>query len=179
MNENNNENNEEGNIKEFSTESMRNIAKEIILRRLSLLIHITAYFFVNILLIIINLLTDPTYLWFLWSVTSWGIGILLHIFNYLAFKKGFFSSSGQSGLAYHIVIYVIVCAYLVFVNYFNYFTLGFDTLWVVWAVIPWGFGLIFHFWLHNINRPKKGENPHEKSWLERKIKKELGRIREE
>jgi hypothetical protein len=175
MNEINNENNKDGNIKEFSNESMRNIAKEIILRRLSLFIHLTAYIFVNILLIIINLLTDPTYLWYLWSVTSWGIGILLHIFNYFAFKKGSFSSSGQSGLAYHIVIYVIVCSYLVFVNYF---TLGLDNLWVLWAVIPWGFGVFFHLWLRGLNKPKRGEDP-KNSWLERKIKKELGRIKEE
>jgi len=167
-----NENNKEGNIKEFSTESMRNIAKEIILRRMILFVHLSAYFFVNILLIVINLLTDQSYLWSIWSVTSWGIAILIHIFNYLVFKKGLFPSSGLAGLAYHIAIYVIVCLYLVFVNYF---TLGLDRLWVLWAAIPWGFGVVLHFWFHSINKPKKGEKG--KSWLERKINKELGKIR--
>ena len=41
-------------------------------------IHLAAYVAVNLLLIVINLLTTPTVLWFFWPLAGWGIGILAH-----------------------------------------------------------------------------------------------------
>jgi hypothetical protein len=41
-------------------------------------IHLAVYVGVNILLIIINLLTAPRYLWFIWPLIGWGIGIFFH-----------------------------------------------------------------------------------------------------
>ena len=41
-------------------------------------IHLAVYVGVNILLIIINLLTAPQHLWFIWPLMGWGVGIFFH-----------------------------------------------------------------------------------------------------
>ncbi|MFW0738081.1 MULTISPECIES: 2TM domain-containing protein [unclassified Flavobacterium] len=46
--------------------------------------HLTVFILVTIILITINLLTSPGYLWFVWCVLGWGIGLVLHglsVFN--------------------------------------------------------------------------------------------------
>ena len=47
-----------------------------------------AYIVVNTGLMVINLVTSPEYLWFLWSLGWWGLGVLIHglkVFNYMPF----------------------------------------------------------------------------------------------
>ncbi|MGQ7868752.1 2TM domain-containing protein [Sunxiuqinia sp. sy24] len=41
-------------------------------------IHMIAYIVVNSLLAIINLTFTPGYLWFIWPLLGWGVGIVLH-----------------------------------------------------------------------------------------------------
>ena len=41
-------------------------------------IHLAVYVGVNILLIVINLVTAPQYLWFRWPLIGWGIVIFFH-----------------------------------------------------------------------------------------------------
>lgn len=41
-------------------------------------IHATAYVLVNIFLIIVNLLTTPSLIWFHWSILGWGVGLAAH-----------------------------------------------------------------------------------------------------
>lgn len=40
--------------------------------------HLSAYLFVNAILIAVNLLLTPHTLWFIWPLLGWGIGILAH-----------------------------------------------------------------------------------------------------
>jgi len=40
--------------------------------------HLASFLVVNTLLIGINLFTSPEYLWFVWSILGWGIGLALH-----------------------------------------------------------------------------------------------------
>ena len=50
--------------------------------------NLTAYIFVNLGFLIINLLTSPNHLWFYWPMLGWGIGVVIHgmkVFNYLPF----------------------------------------------------------------------------------------------
>ncbi len=42
--------------------------------------HIGVYVFVNILLLLINLLTDPSSLWFYWPLLGWGVAVAAHAF---------------------------------------------------------------------------------------------------
>ena len=43
--------------------------------------HLISYIVVNAVLVVINLLTSPEYLWFIWPIIGWGIGLLIHAFT--------------------------------------------------------------------------------------------------
>ena len=43
--------------------------------------HLVCYILANAVLVVINLLTSPKYLWFIWPLIGWGIGIVLHAFS--------------------------------------------------------------------------------------------------
>ena len=50
--------------------------------------NLVSFIVVNLGLMVINLLTFPAYLWFLWSVLGWGIGVVIHglkVFNCIPF----------------------------------------------------------------------------------------------
>lgn len=163
---------ENSGIKEFNDESIKNIAKEIVVRRLAVIIHSLAYFFVNISLVIINLLTNQNYFWALWVLISWIIGLALHIFNFVIFKFGLFSKRGQRGFSYHFFIFIIINGYLFFVNYYTTYT------WIWWWIpaLFWGIGILIHFILYRFYKPSgKDFNP-KKSWLDRMIDKEMNKL---
>ena len=40
--------------------------------------HLAAYVVINAALVLINLLTSPRDLWFMWPLLGWGIGVALH-----------------------------------------------------------------------------------------------------
>jgi hypothetical protein len=44
-------------------------------------LHLASYLFVNAALVVINLLTSPEYLWFIWPLIGWGIGLIVHAFT--------------------------------------------------------------------------------------------------
>lgn len=44
-------------------------------------IHLVVYLAVNSLLAIINLTLTPEYLWVIWPVMGWGLGIIIHGIN--------------------------------------------------------------------------------------------------
>lgn len=52
--------------------------------------HVFAFIAVIVLLAIINLLTSPKHLWFIWPMLGWGIGIVAHALTV------YFSSGGSS-----------------------------------------------------------------------------------
>ena len=43
--------------------------------------HLLSYLVVNVVMIIINLVTNPHHLWFYWVTVFWGIGIIFHAFS--------------------------------------------------------------------------------------------------
>lgn len=50
--------------------------------------HLLSYLIVMGVLIFINLKYSPEYLWFLWTMTGWGIGLFFHavkVFNWFPF----------------------------------------------------------------------------------------------
>ncbi len=50
-------------------------------------IHLTVYIFVNMLLLAINLLTNPEIWWFLYPLGGWGVGLFIH--GLTTFASGF------------------------------------------------------------------------------------------
>jgi len=49
-------------------------------------IHLAVYVGVNILLVIINLSTSPQYIWFIWPLLGWGIGLFFHGMSIFVFS---------------------------------------------------------------------------------------------
>ncbi|RDW17584.1 histidine kinase [Oceanobacillus arenosus] len=43
--------------------------------------HLLSYILVNIMLFIINMVTDPSYWWFIYPLMGWGIGLIAHAFS--------------------------------------------------------------------------------------------------
>ncbi|MCD8573314.1 MAG: 2TM domain-containing protein [Bacteroides graminisolvens] len=55
--------------------------------KLNIIMSIVKYLVVNAFLVFVNLMTTPNYLWVLWVIAGWGIGLILTIVtNYLEFK---------------------------------------------------------------------------------------------
>ena len=40
--------------------------------------HLVSYLLVNAVLVVVNLLTSPEYLWFIWPIMGWGVGLIIH-----------------------------------------------------------------------------------------------------
>jgi len=53
-------------------------AKAIVWSKFSFYIHLVIYVLVNILLASINLMTSPDFLWFIFPVLGWGLGLAIH-----------------------------------------------------------------------------------------------------
>ncbi len=152
---------------EFSDEALKRIAKEKVGKRLAIQIHVAAYIGVNILLLVINLLTNPAYWWFLWPMCSWAVGLTMHVASYLIWLAGVTSGS-KVGLLYHLVSYISVNVYLVFVWWMT----GAAYMWFLYPLFGWLVGLIIHA---VVTRPK---TPDQKSWMDRKVEAELARVKE-
>ena len=55
--------------------------------KLNIIMSVVKYLVVNVFLVFVNLMTTPNYLWVLWVIAGWGIGLILTIVtNYLEFK---------------------------------------------------------------------------------------------
>lgn len=57
---------------------LRRLAEQRADARIGFRKHFIAYVAVNAALIAINLLTSPDYLWFVWPLLGWGIGVVAH-----------------------------------------------------------------------------------------------------
>jgi hypothetical protein len=53
-------------------------AKRVATAKMLFYIHLAVYFMVNVLLLVINLTTSTTHLWFKWPLLGWGLGVLAH-----------------------------------------------------------------------------------------------------
>lgn len=62
-------------------------AKKKVQARLGLKIHLTVYLVVNAILISVNFLNSPDYLWFIWPLMGWGIAIFWHAMGVFVFNK--------------------------------------------------------------------------------------------
>lgn len=163
-----------GEISEFNDDSLRQIAREVVRRRVALNAHIWAYIFVNIVLFVINYLVDYSYPWHLWAITGWGMALVIHLMVYMFYKKGIENLSTLT-LIIHVVIYLIVNIFLIFIAWFtNEAGTGIAT-WVWYPVGFWALLIGVHLVIYFYITPKKGEPAH-KSWVDRKIDEELKKI---
>lgn len=63
-------------------------ASRRVVAKVGFYIHLAVYLAVNILLAILNLIYSPQYLWFLWPLFGWGIGIAFHALGVFFFLPG-------------------------------------------------------------------------------------------
>ena len=63
-------------------------ARRTVDAKIGFYIHLAVYVVVNILLVAINLTHSPQYLWFLWPLFGWGIGIFFHALGVFVFRSG-------------------------------------------------------------------------------------------
>ncbi|MGA9117656.1 MAG: 2TM domain-containing protein [Bacteroidota bacterium] len=40
--------------------------------------HVVGYLVINVVLVVTNLFTSREYLWFIWPLMGWGVGLLIH-----------------------------------------------------------------------------------------------------
>ncbi|MBD3353385.1 MAG: hypothetical protein GF364_18025 [Candidatus Lokiarchaeota archaeon] len=157
---------------EFSEESLREIAVEIVKRRLALKIHWTAYLIVNIGLFIINITVDDSYMWVWWPITGWGIAVLTHSFNYVSYRRGLFNSARTTLLWYHIFFAILISAFLHFIDNFTGST---TSHWWYWPVIPILLSAIVNIITYYVFKPKKNEDTR-KSYIDRKVDREMKKL---
>lgn len=162
-------------LNEFSNNSLRRIAKEVIIRKFVLILHIWVYFLVNLLLFIINYFTFPEYFWCLWPLTAWMMILMGHLFAHMMFRKGVVDLHSVFML-YHVLFYVAINLFLVFTNWFTTTPGNSRITWVWWVILPWGVSLIIHLIVYFYLVPKRGESPN-RNWLDRKIDEELERMK--
>ncbi len=161
-------------LKEFNDDGLRKIAKEIVLQRFFLVLHALIYCFVNLLLFVINYLTDQTYPWFLWALIGWGIVILTHVFYYILYKKGIVHIATLI-LLYHVWAYVILNLFILFIDFFTATPRWSFMVWFWYPFGAWSGILIIHMIMYFYTIPSQ-ETSDELNWIERKVEKELKKL---
>jgi hypothetical protein len=159
-------------IGEFDEKSLREIAKEIVVRRTAVRIHWIVYVLVNLFLVVLNYMIDKFETpWCLWPIAGWFIGLAIHTFNYETYKHGALKTGRGALLSYHIFTAVIVSVFIIFVDYMTGYTLD----WWYWAVVPLLVSVVIHFFIYQSSKPKKNEDTR-KSYMDRQIEKEMKKL---
>jgi uncharacterized Zn finger protein (UPF0148 family) len=77
--------------------------------------HLLTFILINIMITVINLLVDPSYWFFLWVVTGWGLLMCIHTYRYIDSRgkrpAGFFTNN--------FALFLLICSYLFFVDTFD------------------------------------------------------------
>jgi len=162
----------------FSEENLRRIAALKIKFRLSVKIHLIAYILGIVLLISINVLFSPFFLWVLFPIFGWLIGLVIHITAYIVYAKGIYPIAKRV-VIFNTVAYIFVNILLIVINcYTDVFLMRFY-LWFLYPVFFWGLALIIHFlvYLGFYNKKLYEDGERHQSRMERAIEKEMHKLR--
>jgi hypothetical protein len=130
---------------------LRKIAQQKVNFRYSVKIHVGVYLVVSILLLSINLLFSPLYLWIIYPFFGWLIGIVIHFVSYILYARGVYPMA-KRGIIFHLVAYLFTNLFLTIINFF---TLSYY-VWVLFPIIFWGIALFIHLLIYIIYySPKK------------------------
>jgi len=158
---------------EFSDESLRRIAEQKVNYRFSVQLHAGSFIGVNILLAALNLIFMPSYLWLLYPLLGWLVGLMVHLAAYLCYANGVYPLS-KRGVIFHAVAYVFTNILLFATNYLS----GLAYMWFLWCIGPWGIGLLIHAVIYQIyysgSMEPKGET---KSRKQKAIEKEMEKMK--
>ena len=158
----------------FSEESLRRIAQQKVNFRLSVKIHVGVYIIVSLLLLAINLMFSPSFLWIIFPFFGWLVGVVMHSVAYIVYAKGVFPIA-KRGLIFNFAAYIFVNLLLLVINWSTYPIF----YWVFIPIIFWGAALILHmiayltYYRGRIDEQGKGI-----SRRERAIQKELEKMKQ-
>ena len=170
----------------FSEDSLRRIAAQKIKYRTLLRFHAVTYLLINILLVIINIITETEpgnitghiYYWFFFPMFGWLIGLAIHAMFYLCYARGVYSMMKR--LAYvHLIAYVTVMVLLFMsdINIMNNLTLE-EIGWAHYPAVSWDVPMLLHVILTIIVfSGKMTEDGLIKTRKERAIEKEMDKMR--
>ena len=156
---------------EFTEESLKRIAEQKVNYRFAVKIHATAYIGTIILLAVINIVFDPSFLWFIIAALGWWIGLVIHAAEYLMWANGVYA--GKKALVLHLLAWIFGSLLLLAINYLTAGTID-------WALIPipcWFAGLIAHTLIWVSYTRKSDEAGDKKSRKERAVERELEKMR--
>ena len=124
-------------------EAIREIAKEIVARRIVLKYHIGLYILANFITTLIYFLSSETDNWYLWVIIPWGLAIIIHVVNFYLFRHGLLGNVNEYLYVYHVVLFIIVNILLIFINGFTSSPRWqLDWYWIV--LISWGGAFLLH-----------------------------------
>jgi hypothetical protein len=161
----------------FSEENLKEIARKKISFRFSVRLHISIFLIVNSLLYFINLLSTPSYLWIIYPVFGWLIGVAEHTTAYLVYARGVYPGT-KKGLIFHIVSFIFVNMFLLIIYYYNEIYLPIYYAWFLFPLVFWGVGLLIHLAVYLIYfRTKTGKEGILQSKREKAIERELEKMK--
>jgi hypothetical protein len=156
----------------FSDEELKRIAKQKVLMKFALKIHVLAFIGVNIALFAINYFTTGlSPIWFVYPLAGWFMGIVAHGTVYFAYSHGV--SGTKTGVLINAAVYAASVPALLAINIFSYA----NYLWFLWPAIFWLLGVVIHAVATKTATSKKGEKEPKKSWLEKGVEKELQKVK--
>ena len=110
------------------------------------LIHLAVYVVGVTVLAVINLMTCPKTLWFVWVLVGWGIAVaaqgLAVALQRTHRRERIFVDPKARGFAVHLFIYVATCLLLLAVN----LIVTPQVWWFYWPMLGWGAGVATHGW---------------------------------
>lgn len=101
--------------------------------------HLGTYVIVIGMLLMINLLTGPEDLWFLWPALGWGAGLAFHFFDLVMAGAKNMNRKWRDFVG-HLGSYVIIISMLGMMN-----LISSDYPWFLWPAAGWGAALALHF----------------------------------
>jgi hypothetical protein len=137
------------------TENYHNSPSSYHLGGRSVRIHWRVFFIVNCFLLAMNVLTGFYYLWFLWPLMSWGIGLAIHA-SVIAINNRY-PNNNQRGILIHFACFLILSVYLLFVNIIT--GIWYFDPWFLWPVAGMAIGIGEHFVAYKYIRGRETNRP--------------------
>lgn len=157
----------------FSEEALREIAKEKVLWKLGVQVHVLGFVIVNLLLVAINIVADPGEIWFPYVLSCWATGLAIHVAVYLIYSRGIIGTN-RRGLILSSVIVAMASQSLFVINYFS----GFSYKWFLWPVGALIAALIVYAVVCAIIIGPDEAGGVKRSWLEKRIDKEIQKAKD-
>nr|MDO8110572.1 2TM domain-containing protein [Candidatus Sigynarchaeota archaeon] len=152
----------------FSDDALRQIAREKVIWALGVKIHAFVFVLGNIFLAWLNLAVSPAILWFPYVLSSWLVGLGVHVASYMIYARGVIGGK-KKGLILHFIADLLAVQAVIVINYFS----SWNIMWFVWPVGGLAGAILVHLIIYGMFLKDKGPAGEKKSWMERKIDEEL------